>query len=457
MIKSRKFVNRKEELNVLENWYERDGFTPILINGRRRIGKSRLILEFMKGKKGLRVQFEKRKAEVNLEKMNRTVAKFFGIPNPNFKSFTVLFEFIAKEVGNQRIVVALDEFSYLIKYTDILAEFQTVIDDVLSKTNIFLILSGSAVSMLKRSFLTYSSPLYGRSSATLFLQPLRFKHVLEWFPTVPIEDVVKIYAVTGGIPRYLEFFTGKNVDMEIIRNFFDPSSYLFREAKVLFEEEFDSPEVYYAITEAISHGYTRVSEIGNYCYIEPKNVSKYLRILMDLEIVQREFPIFSKKKKGGIYKIRDNYFNFWFRFISKYFEDIETGFNDEAILEFKNNFNSYLCQAFEQITKEFFIELNRKGELPIKLKKVGRWWYKNEEIDFIISDNDMNLILAEVKWKTLSYKKAKAILGLLEKKGRYFEKNKIRYCLVAKKVEDKERLMKDYLIFDLEDIERTLR
>ncbi len=180
MIKSRKFVNRKEELNVLENWYERDGFTLILITGRRRIGKSRLILEFIKGKNGLRVQFEKRKAEANLEKMNRTVAKFFGIPNPNFKSFTALFEFIAKEVGNQRIVVALDEFSYLIKYTDILAEFQTIIDDILSKTNIFLILSGSAVSMLKRSFLTYSSPLYGRSSATLFLQPLRFKHVLEW-------------------------------------------------------------------------------------------------------------------------------------------------------------------------------------------------------------------------------------------------------------------------------------
>ena len=89
--------------------------------------------------------------------------------------------------------------------------------------------------------------------------------------------------------------------------------------------------------------------------------------------------------------------------------------------------------------------------------RFGRWWYKNEEIDLVISDNDMNLILAEVKWKTLSYKKAKTILSLLEKKGRYFEKNNIRYCLVAKKVEDKERLMKDYLIFDLEDIERILR
>ncbi|MCD6514153.1 MAG: ATP-binding protein [Candidatus Odinarchaeota archaeon] len=450
MIEIRKFIDRRNELEKLESLYRRNLFTLVLITGRRRIGKSRLILEFMKNKNGIRIQFEKRKAAMNLNKMNRAIAKFFGIPVPNFKSFSDAFEFIVKQIGNTRLVIALDEFSYLIKETDVLAEFQTIVDEILKETNVFLILSGSAVSMLKRSFYEYTSPLYGRCHATLFLQPLKFKHLMEWFPKASIESLVKIYAVTGGVPRYLEFFSGKNVEREIINNFFDPSSFLFREAKEVFEEEFDEPETYYAITEAISHGYTRVSEIANYCFMEAKNVSKYLKVLGDLEIVQREFPIFSKKRKGGIYRIRDNYFNFWFRFVSKYFEDIETGFNDEAISDFEKNFNTYLGYIFEQIVKEFFIELSRRNELPIKIKKIGRWWHKNEEIDLIASD-DETLILTEVKWKELTSSETERIIKDLKRKSKYFENKRIIYSLVAKCIEKKEEISKNYLLFDLND------
>ncbi|MGQ4834289.1 MAG: ATP-binding protein [Candidatus Asgardarchaeia archaeon] len=453
MMEIRKFVDRKNELERLEELYKRNQFTLVLITGRRRIGKSRLILEFMKDKKGIRVQFEKRKAMMNLSKMNRAIARFFDIPVPNFKSFSEVFEFIIKQINNKRLVIALDEFSYLIKETDVLAEFQTIVDEILNKTNVFLILSGSAVSMLKRSFYEYTSPLYGRCHATLFLQPLKFKHLMEWFPDVSVENLVKIYAATGGVPRYLEFFSGLNVEKEIIDNFFDPSSFLFREAKEVFEEEFDEPETYYAITEAISHGYTRVSEIANYCFMEAKNVSKYLKILGDLEIVQREFPIFSKKRKGGIYRVRDNYFNFWFRFVSKYFEDIETGFNDEAISDFEKNFNAYLGYVFERITKEFFIELGRRNELPIKIKKIGRWWHKNEEID-IVASNDKTLILTEVKWKELSSSEIERIINELKRKSKYFKNKRIIYSIVAKRIKKKEDFRENYLLFDLNDFEK---
>ncbi|MHA1471390.1 MAG: DUF234 domain-containing protein [Candidatus Asgardarchaeia archaeon] len=184
--------------------------------------------------------------------------------------------------------------------------------------------------------------------------------------------------------------------------------------------------------------------------MEAKNVSKYLKVLGDLEIVQREFPIFSKKRKGGIYRIRDNYFNFWFRFVSKYFEDIETGFNDEAISDFEKNFNTYLGYIFEQIVKEFFIELSRRNELPIKIKKIGRWWHKNEKIDLIASD-DETLILTEIKWKELVSSETERIIKDLKRKSKYFENKRIRYSLVAKYIEKKEEISKNYLLFDLND------
>lgn len=456
MMQSRKFINREKELKKLNSLYQKHGFTLVLITGRRRIGKSRLILEFMRDKKGVRVQFEKRKPVMNIKKMNRVVARYLDIPTPNFNTFTDIFEFLKRQFSDERVVVALDEFSYLIKYSDITAEFQTIVDEILPDKNMFLILSGSAVSMLKRRFFEYSSPLYGRCQATLFLQPLKFKHLLDWFPKSSMEDVIKIYATVGGIPRYLEFFSGKNVDVEILNNFFDPSNFLFREAKEVFEEEFDDPETYYSITEAISHGNTHVTEIANYCFIEARNIAKYLKILMDLNIVQKEFPIFSKKKKGGAYKIKDRYFNFWFRFVSKYFEDIETGFNREAINEFRKNFNAYLGKAFEEIAKEFIIELDDKGALPFEIKRIGRWWHRDKEIDLVIT-SDHKIILTEVKWKEIKRKEAEIILENLKQKGKQFEEPKV-YCLIARKIVDKEKISnKDYLLFDLRDFETYLK
>ncbi|NJE30531.1 ATP-binding protein [Thermococcus sp. 18S1] len=452
-MKIRKFVDREEELKTLEMLYAQDGFTLVLVTGRRRIGKSRLVREFLNDKEAIAVQFEKRVWEYNLAKLNRAIGQYFEIPTPNFSTFTDAFRFIASQAKG-RFVVFLDEFSYLLRYSEVEAEFQSIVDEVLPESNVMLILSASSVGLLKRSFFDYSSPLYGRSDATLNLQPLRFRHLFEWFLNLTPEDAVKLYAVTSGVPRYLELFNGRDVEHEIIRNFFDPNAFLFREAKELLEEEFREPETYYTILEALARGKTRVNEIAQYSFIEPKNTARYLRILEDLGILRRELPV-GRRAKRGVYRFKDLYFAFWFRFIAPYFEEIESGFPDGALEDFGRDFNRYLGFAFEDVAKQILIELNRVGKLPFSFTKIGRWWHKSEEIDLVaLNERERTALLVEVKWKELSEREARGVLKDLERKVELvgwdgWEKS---YGLVAKSIEGKEKLEDEgWLVWDLED------
>ncbi|EEB73759.1 archaeal ATPase, fused to C-terminal DUF234 domain protein [Thermococcus sp. AM4] len=458
IMKIRKFVNREWELKTLERLYNEDDFTLVLVTGRRRIGKSRLVREFLKDKDAIAVQFEKRVWEYNLAKLNRAIGEHFKIPIPNFTTFTDAFRFIASQAEG-RLVVFLDEFSYLLRYSEVEAEFQSIVDEVLPESDVMLILSASSVGLLKRSFFDYSSPLYGRSDATLNLQPLRFRHLFEWFSALVPEDAVELYAVTSGVPRYLELFSGRNVEEEITRNFFDPNAFLFREAKELLEEEFREPETYYTILEAVARGKTRVNEIAGYSFIEPKNTARYLRILEDLGILKRELPV-GRKAKRGIYRFKDLYFAFWFRFVAPYFEEIESGFPEGALEEFERDFNCYLGFAFEEIARQFLIELNRGGKLPFKFTKIGRWWKKGEEIDLVaLKERGKNALFVEVKWKDLSEREARGILKDLERKAELVELEGWRksYGLVARKVEGKEELRGEgFLVWDLDDFEGQL-
>ncbi|WP_335343155.1 ATP-binding protein [Pyrococcus kukulkanii] len=333
-------------------------------------------------------------------------------------------------------MVFLDEFSYLLRYSDIEAEFQSIVDEVLQNSNLMLILSASSV---RRSFFEYSAPLYGRSDAVINLQPLRFRHIFEWFPGISPEDAVKIYSVTSGIPRYLEFFRGNKVEEEIIENFFNPNSFLFREAKELLEEELREPETYYTILEAVAKGKTRVNEIAQYSFIEPKNTARYLRILEDIGILKREFPV-CRKAKRGIYRFKDLYFAFWFRFVAPHFEEIESGFNEGAIEDFKAEFNDYLGFAFEEIARQVLIDLSREGKLPFRITKIGRWWHKGEEIDIVaLNERERKVLFVEVKWKDLSGKEAERILKDLKMKSELLKLEgwEKHYGIMARRIEEK--------------------
>lgn len=450
----KEFIDRRKELEFLDKKYKEKGFEFIIVSGRRRTGKSRLLKEFVKDKANIFLLCEERRWQYNLSKFNKAIGEYFGIPKPNFNSFSECFDFIVKE-DRKGLTVVIDEFSYLIKKSDIIAEFQTITDEILPEKEVKLILSGSAVSMMKKRVLGYKSPLYGRSTGQIFIQPLRFRDLREWFPKTKIEDLIKIFAVCDGIPKYLEFFSGINVEKEIKENVFNPESFLFREPKLILEEELREPETYFQILEAISMGYTKVVEIANYSFLEAKNVAAYLSILGDMGLVKREHSVLDKRRTRGVYRMKDNFFEFWFRFVSRYFSEIETWEIEGAWSDFKRDFNSYLGFTFEKIAMEFLVE--RK---PFRFHKIGRWWHREKEIDLVaLNEETKEIAFFEVKWSDLKLEEARRILAELKDKSESVnwnnESRMEHFGLIGKRLEGKEDLVEEgYLCYDLRDMRK---
>jgi len=456
------FIDREREMNFLRESQGKKGLEFVVVTGRRRTGKSRLLKEFEKNKDCISLLCEDKNWKHNLAKFNKVTAKHYNMPNPDFKSFNECFEYIAKQTEKKegKLLIVIDEFSYLIKKSSVVAEFQTIVDETLSEKNAMLVLSGSAVSMMKKRVLGRKSPLYGRTTGQIFLQPLKFKHLLEWFDKTPFEDVVKIFGVCDGIPKYLEFFDGKNPEKEIIQNLFNPNSFLFREPKSLLEEELRKPETYFQILEAISLGHTKVVEIANYCYMNAKDMSSYLSILIDLGFVKKEKQVTAKKRKRGIYKVKDQFFKSWFRFVSPYFEEINNWETESATSEFKKGFNQYLGTVFEKVAAEALTELIKQKKAP-ELTKIGRWWHKDKEIDIVaLNDNTKEILFCECKWKNKV--NAEKVLAELKEKAQHVQwnnqKRKEHYAIFAKsfkkKIGPKE---KNVHLYNLKGLEKAFK
>ena len=446
------FINREEELSFLEKLYKSDKKEVLILYGRRRVGKTELIKQFIKNINSEDVIYflsDRSGLKANAERFYEKVAKKFNLPNVKVEDFRDAFNLL-KIIPNNRIVVVIDEFSYLLEDKNTPAVFQHIIDEILDD-RFFIILCGSLVGLME-GLMSYKNPLYGRRTAQLKLSPLKFLHVREYFKDVDIETVVKIYSITGGIPMYFKLFKGGDFERELNEVVFSKTSILYEEPEFILREEVGDVHRYYLILEALAKGYNRVSEISSVTGIEAKDLPKYLRVLMSLDLVEREVPITeSLKSKKGRYKIKDNFFRFWFRFVYPNKSEIEIGmFKMDYLL-----FNKYVGEVFEDIVKEFLIELNKNDKLPFKFSKIGRWWHKGEEIDLIaLNENDKKALFVEVKWEDLSVREFYGIFKDLERKAELvglkdYDKY---YCVFGREIKGDIELEDNYLVFDLQSI-----
>ena len=459
-----KFVNRKRELKFLEGRYQSRQAELIIIYGRRRIGKTELILQFARDKPHVYFLATEKPYHENLRELQRLLAEFLGdelFGRIAFDDIDELLMAFAERIRDERVVLVVDEFPLLIeRYRPVLSLLQKAWDLKLSKSRIMLILCGSSVSAMETEVLSYKSPLYGRRSGQWRLTEIPFFHIGEFLPGYPVEDLVKVWGVTGGIPAYLlQFSPEKSFDENVVDSVLSKGAFLYEEAEILLREELREPANYFAILEAIASGRSRFGEIVNSTGLDKSLVSKYLSVLQRLGIVRREVPVTATAKeasKRGLYFIDDNYFAFWFRYVLPNRSYLEAGLAEEVWGRSREDFKAYMGRVFERLvgSPEVFIELT-----GFRFTKIGRWWRKNEEIDLVaLNERERKALFVEVKWKSLSEREARGILKDLERKAEFvglddWEKS---YGLVAKGVEGKEELKKDYLVWDLEDFERLI-
>ena len=372
------FLCREKELNVLNKRYKKNGLECIVIYGRRRVGKTAIINEFTKDKPTIYFPALNTNAQGNLTALSKAIYAYHPDTQsaPVYRSFDDAFSEvtrIAKE--SERVIFVIDELPYLAKADDsIPSRLQHLLDHDWANTELFLILCGSSMSFMEKDVLSEKSPLFGRRTAQLRIDPLSYLDTARFHPELSNQDNALIYGITGGVPHYINKLdvTGSIKDA-LLENLLDTSSYLFEEPENLLKQELREPAVYNAIITAIANGATRQNEIADKAGLERIVCSKYLKVLTNLGIIHRIEPVVNKSSRKSFYRITDHFFRFWYRFVPGNMMAISAGTIGRTYEASVGSYLSvYMGLVFEDICRQYLIMHPEK--LPFPISEIGEWW-----------------------------------------------------------------------------------
>lgn len=402
------FVDRYKEMETLQNEYDRKGSSLVVLYGRRRVGKTTLISEFIKDKNALFFLASEESESQNRAAFKEKTADFLKsdlIRNADIKSWDVLFKAIMDTSFDSKPVIVIDEFQYLGKSNPAFPSvFQRIWEEILKNKSVMVILCGSLVSMMESQTLAYGSPLYGRRTAQIRLKQIPFMYYHEFFPDKSRKEQIEMYSVTGGVPKYIELFSEcSDIYQAIQKCVLNRSGYLYDEPYFLLQQEVSEIGSYFSIIKAIAAGNTKLSEISKMLEIKATSLTKYLKTLIDLDILEREVPITEdspEKSKKGLYKIKDNYLRFWFAFIYPNISFIESGHSLIVMEKLRKSLvKNHIAYIYEDVCREQMWKLNADNAWPFHFSRIGRYWDAKTEIDITALDPEgKNLILGECKY-----------------------------------------------------------
>ena len=400
------FLGRKKELNALNTLFESGKFEFAVVYGRRRVGKTMLLNEFCEGRKTIFFMGIEASVSENLSQLSQTVLEYSGGPNSTFDSFEKVFAYIDTLCQNERLVFVIDEYPYLAKADpSIPSLLQKHIDYAWKKSKLMLVLCGSSMSFMENQVLGYKSPLYGRKTSQLKIQPFDFFESRALCADFTPEQQAILYGALWGVPEYYTHINSKkDLNENLIDIFFRPGGRLFEEPLNLLKQEMRTPSTYNAVITAIAQGASRLNEIATKVGLETSAASNVLSSLMELGIVRREIPATEKSSRKTIYVISDTMYRFWFTFVWHYQTNINRGVGDLVYKKFvEDKIGEYMGHVFEEICLQYLYTEKGLAVLPFLPENMGRWWGNNprkkreEEID-ILGFADNQQLFCECKW-----------------------------------------------------------
>ena len=433
------------------------------------MGKTTLINRFIEENPAIFFAAQEANDKLNLEEFSKKMYQFFFIPRTAgaFSNGNAAFDFLADRAREKRIILAFDEFPYAAYANRALGSIlQNAIDHKFKDTGIYIILCGSQISFMENEVLGYKSPLFGRRTAQIKLEGLDYYDAAKMLPGFSRIEQLQIYSCVGGTPHYLaQIDREETFEENMERLFFDISGYLYNEPMMLLQQELREPAMYNSIIRALASGASRNSEISAKVGETSSTVNKYLRTLMDLHIITKIYPFGDdpETSKKAIYRLADNCYLFWYRFVFPVRQEIERGSGDivaKRILQSEQMSDFFGKPAFEDISLQFLRRMNRAGKLPFIGTSFGTWWgndsreKKQADIDVIMADRESKTILiGECKWRNAS-PELSVLQKVMEKDYLMPQYKKIYHCFFskapyseqAKELERKEGI----LLFDVD-------
>lgn len=421
-----KFINRMQELNTLEEQYNMPTSSMVILYGRRRVGKTALVSEFLKKHMNTLYYLATEESEtLNLRAFKEQVSEYTAnelLKSANADWYTV-FKTICEYKTETKKIIVIDEFQYIGENNNAFPSImQKIWDTLLKDANIMLILCGSLITLMKKQTLDYGSPLYGRRTAQIKLKQIPFKHYGEFYKDKTNKELLPFYAVTGGVPKYIETFLGvEDLYDAIEQRILNTRSYLYEEPYFLLQKEVSEIGSYFSLIKAIATGNRKLSEISAAIGVKQTSLTKYLKTLIDLDLLEREIPVTEsvpEKSKSGLYKIKDNFIAFWFKFVYPYRSYLEKGETAFVLTQIKKGFvQNYASYVYEDVCREKMWELSASDLWDFHFDKVGRYWgSKADETDIVAIDTkDKNLVLGECKYS--ASEKGLAVLHALQSRA----------------------------------------
>lgn len=405
-----KFLGREKEILGLEKEYARDGGF-VVIYGRRRIGKTTLIKQFIKSKTAFYFLATKEVESQSMKRFAGVIARTTGnsvMQKAAFSDWLDLFQAVADYKPNEKKVLVIDELPYLVKVNDSFPSIlQNAWDEILKDSNVMLILCGSLISMMKKHALSYESPLYGRRTAQMRIAPLPFTTVYE-NQKLSFEEAAEQYSITGGVPKYMEFFSdGQPLYEQIKENVLSKNGFLYEEPNFLLTDEVQVPTNYFSIIKVIADGNHKLGTIAGILGLETSALTPYLKTLSELGFIEKQVPVTEKnaeKTRKGLYFISDNFLRFWFRYVYPYKGELELDNTQISLDELDKDFKEkFVAFAYEDICKEIFARLCSDKAIDFTPSKIGSYWLNdksgNTQIDVMAVDTvNKRLFAGECKY-----------------------------------------------------------
>ncbi|MDR0682357.1 MAG: ATP-binding protein [Dysgonamonadaceae bacterium] len=413
-----KFYDRRNELTLLEKIGQKSVETAQMtfVVGRRRIGKTSLLVSSVTGKKAIYFFVEKKNEALLCEEFvdeiqNKLNVTVYGM----MRTFKEVFGYLMNLSQNENFTLLIDEFQEFQNINPaIYGEMQNLWDKHKSNSKLNLILCGSVYSLMKRIFENAKEPLFGRATARLHLKSFDIKTVKEIvadnYPKFTNEDLLAFYLFTGGVAKYVELFVDAKVftAKKIVNEIFSANSLFLNEGKNVLIDEFGKDYGnYFSILMLIASSKTSRSEMES---IMGSTLGGYLdRLENEFGLITKIRPMLSKPAGKVVkYRIDDNFLNFWFRFIYKYRGAIEIENFDYVKNIIERDYNTYSGQILERYFRA-------KISAEENLSQIGSYWEKGNqnEIDIVaLNEYEKTAVISEVK------RQAKNInLKILEKKA----------------------------------------
>jgi uncharacterized protein len=403
------FIGRPRELQqIQEEWSEKRA-SLLILYGRRRVGKTRLITHWIEAS-GVRSLYWVANPSSSLDQLRSFSQALYNFAGPGtiseeftFATWENAFLQLERMAQNQRMAVVMDEFTYLLESEPGVAGIlQNSWDHHLKKSNLFLILSGSHIGMMERGLLSYQAPLYGRATSLLKLQPLPFGATRLFFPNYRPDERVAVYAMAGGIPAYWEMFNPQmSLDANIRKVFLGGIKLLQDEPRLLLQDFVNELHNYVAILRALAHGYRTPKEIAGFAGISDKNVPSYLNNLISTGFVERRIPVDAPaSSRAGRHYITDPFLRFYFRFLSSRQAQLALGVQAQTLAEIKKHLVDFIgTHTWEELCREWLLRATGQRVLPFLPDQIGSIWNRAAQVDVVgINSMEKTIILGECKW-----------------------------------------------------------